>query len=126
MDNGNLPELIAAVAGIAITLALAYVPGLKQRWEKLDGVRKRAWLGVLYVAAGVGLYVPSCFGGPQVLACDTSSIWNVVFAVILALIAGQGMYQVLPSRTKRRMSSDPKLEIVLGKLETVPREVWTE
>lgn len=103
----NLPELIGGLGGLLITLALAYAPGLRSRWEALSGSQKRAVLAACYVAMGAGLYVPSCFGGPQVVACDTSSIWDVVTAVLAALVAGQGMYTALPSQTKARMESAP-------------------
>lgn len=101
----NLPEAIGILGGLLITLALAYVPGLKSRWEALDSTQKRAVLAVCYLAVGAGIYIPSCFGGPVVVACDTSSIWDVVLAIGLALAAGQGMYQALPSATKARMAS---------------------
>ena len=105
MDN-TLPNIIATIGGTLITLILAYAPGLKERWEQLDGGQKRMALGVCYLAVSAGLYVPSCFGGPQVVACDASSIWDVVMAFVLALMAGQGAYTVLPTLTKERMSSD--------------------
>lgn len=104
MDN-TLPNMIATVGGALITLVLAYLPGLKERWEQLDGTQKRMALGVCYLAVSAGLYLPSCFGGPQVVACDTSSIWDVVMAFILALVAGQGMYVALPTARKIEMSS---------------------
>lgn len=101
----NLPELVGGLGGLLITLVLAYAPGLKSYWEQLDGTQKRAVLAGCYVAVGAGLYIPSCFGGPQVVACDASSIWDVVMAVLAALVAGQSAYQVLPSATKARMDS---------------------
>lgn len=96
---------IATIAGIIITLALAYLPGVKTKWEALDGTRKRLALGILYAAVSIGLYVPSCFGGPQLVECSTDSIWGVVLAFLMALISSQSMYAVLPAQDKARMSS---------------------
>ena len=101
----ELSVQIATIAGVVITLALAYVPGLKEKWEALDGTRKRLVLGTLYAAVSIGLYVPSCFGGPQLVECSTDSIWSVVLAFLMALISSQSMYAVLPAQDKARMSS---------------------
>lgn len=96
---------IATIAGVIITLALAYLPGVSAKWEALDGTRKRLALGILYAAVSIGLYVPSCFGGPQLVECSTDSIWSVVLAFLMALISSQSMYAVLPAQDKARMSS---------------------
>lgn len=101
----ELSTQIAAVAGVVITLALAYLPGVKAKWEALDGTRKRLALGILYAAVSIGLYVPSCLGGPQIVECSTESIWSVVLAFLMALISSQGMYQILPSEDKARMAA---------------------
>lgn len=101
----ELSTQIATIAGVAITLALAYLPGVSAKWEALDGTRKRLALGILYAAVSIGLYVPSCFGGPQLVECSTDSIWSVVLAFLMALISSQSMYAVLPAQDKARMSS---------------------
>jgi hypothetical protein len=101
----ELSVRISVIGGIAITLALAYLPGLDEKWEDLDGTRKRLVLGLLYLAVSAGLFIPSCFGGPQVVECSVNSIWDVVMAFFLALISSQSMYTVLPTTTKTRMAS---------------------
>lgn len=101
----ELSAQIATVAGVIITLALAYAPGLKDRWEALNGTQKRLVLGILYAAVSAGLYVPSCWGGPVLVECSTDSIWSVVLAFLMALISGQSTYTALPAEDKARMSS---------------------
>lgn len=107
MEQTELATLIGTLGGAAITLILAYVPGLKSRWEQLDGAQKRMWLGALYLALSAGLYVPSCFGGPVIVTCDTTSIWNVALAFLMALVAGQSTYTALPTAKKAAMSGRP-------------------
>jgi hypothetical protein len=101
----ELSVQIATIAGVVITLALAYVPGLKAWWEERDSTQKRVVLAALYLAVSAGLYVPSCLGGPQLVQCSTESIWTVVLAFLMALISSQSMYTVLPAETKERMAS---------------------
>lgn len=100
--------LIATSAGVAITLALAYVPGLAAWWEEREGAEKRLALAILYLATSAGMYLPSCWGGPQLVECSTASVWDVVMAFFMALISSQGMYTLLPAPDKARMSSWPE------------------
>lgn len=106
METESLSLLIATTGGAVLSLVLAYVPKIKDGWETLDSTQKRLVLAILYACIGVGLYVPSCWGGPAVVACDTSSIWPVIGAFFAALVGSQGMYVFLPDETKMRMSSD--------------------
>lgn len=102
----EISTLIATTGGAVLSLVLAYLPGVKGWWESLDSEQKRAALGVLYLCIAAGLFVPACFGGPAVVACDTSSIWPVIGAFFAALVGSQGMYVFLPDETKARMSSE--------------------
>lgn len=108
MNQFELQVLITTTAGVLITLGLAYIPGVQGKWEELDGPRKRLTLAILYLAVAAGLFVPSCLNWQLVVACSTDSIWTVVWAFWLALIASQGMYNFLPASTKERMSSAPE------------------
>lgn len=106
----ELSVQISVIAGAALTLALAYVPGLSDRWGQLEGDQKRLALAVLYLAVAIGMYVPSCFGGPQLVACSTASIWPSVLAWFGALVGGQSMYTALPSWKKDAMSPERRRE----------------
>ncbi len=102
----DLSLTISTVAGVVLSLVLAYAPGVSAWWEDLSSEHKRAALAILYLAVSAGLYIPSCFGGPSVVACDVSSIWDVVTAYVLTLVANQATYVLLPQETKARMASD--------------------
>jgi hypothetical protein len=104
MTMDDLAVQISVIAGAAITLALAYVPGLKDKWGMLEGDQKRLALGILYLAVAAGMYVPSCLGGPALVECSTASIWPSIMAWLMALVGGQSLYAVLPSWKKDEMS----------------------
>ena len=107
MNDVPLQQAIATIGGVLITIALAYVPRLRHKWDKLDGSQRRGWLALAYVAVAAFAYIPACTGGPQLVACDVSSIWDTVVALGLALTAGQGAYTMLPDERKQRLPEPP-------------------
>lgn len=85
------PESLAAAAGLALSLALAYVPGLKDRYAPLSPSAKAQWMGLLLViVAGVTL----AYNCQWETACITSD-WKLAFDVLVAaLVANQATYLI--------------------------------
>ena len=91
-------ETITATAGVIISLAFFYVPGLKTWYDAQTGQAKAlVMLGVLFVvsAAAFGF---ACAGFADDLGiavtCDESGGWGMVRAFIAALTANQMTYVV--------------------------------
>jgi hypothetical protein len=85
-------ELLSAIAGLVISLALSYIPGLADKWAGLDGTVKRAVMGILIMVVGLVSYAGTCQGWWGSGDCGN---WQTLAASILAaLIANQSIYQI--------------------------------
>lgn len=94
MDVELTAEWLGGAAGVVVSLLLAYVPGLKDEFEKLSGVKKRAALGVALVLVSVAVYSLGCAGIVGMVACNQSGAVGVIRALVAALIASQVAYVV--------------------------------
>ena len=87
-------NLLVMIAGVVLSLAFGYVPGLREWYAALDGVRKaQVMAGVLLVAAG-GVFAAACYSPWQLATCDEAGFWQLVELFIAALIANQATYQI--------------------------------
>ena len=87
-------NLLVMIAGVVLSLAFGYVPGLREWYAALDGVRKaQVMAGVLLVAA-VGVFAAACYSPWQFATCDETGFWQLVELFIAALIANQATYQI--------------------------------
>jgi len=93
---------IAGFAGLLLSLLFGYVPGLRDWYEALDGVRKaQVMAGLLLLAAG-GLYAAACYTPWSVgVTCGEPGLWQLLEMLMAALVANQATYLigVKPSRT---------------------------
>jgi len=87
-------NLLVMIAGVVLSLAFGYVPGLREWYAALDGVRKaQVMAGVLLVAAG-GVFAAACYSPWKLATCDEAGFWQLVELFIAALIANQATYQI--------------------------------
>jgi len=93
---------IAGFAGLLLSLLFGYVPGLRDWYEALDGVRKaQVMAGLLLLAAG-GLYAAACYTPWSVgVTCGEPGLWQLLEMLMAALVANQATYLigVRPART---------------------------
>ena len=98
MDENNI---VVMVSGALLALLFGYVPGLRQWYEALDGVRKaQVMAGLLLLAAG-GIYGAACYTPWVVVECTTAGFWQLAQLFMVALIANQATYTIAvrPTRT---------------------------
>lgn len=93
------PDLIGSVAGIVLSLAFSYVPGLKQRYEALTGEWKRVIMAALLFLVAVAIFGLGC---ADILAgtCSRDGAMQVLRVFIAALVANQGTYLLAGSRER--------------------------
>lgn len=85
-------QTIASIAGIIISLAFSYVPGLKDKYGELSGQSKAlVMLGALLLACGV-IFGAACLDFWQMVACNAEGAKSLVPLFISAAIANQGTY----------------------------------
>lgn len=98
MTEGNV---VVLVAGAILALLFGYVPGLRQWFEALDGVRKAQVMAGLLLLAAAGAFGASCYTPWVVVECTEAGFWQLVELFIMALVANQATYTlaVRPTRT---------------------------
>lgn len=88
--------LLAAIAGILLSLAFSYIPGVNAKFTLLEGIYKRLiMLGLTLVAAG-GIFGLSCAGLMDGVTCDQAGAWGLLGLFIQAAIANQTAYALSP------------------------------
>jgi hypothetical protein len=90
-------EKLAELAGILLSLAFSYVPGLREKYDALDGIYKRLIMGgALLVVAGA-VFGLSCAGIIGDVVCTEAGAVGLVRVFIAALIANQATYLLVGS-----------------------------
>ena len=94
-------NVVVLVAGAILSLLFGYVPGLRQWFEALDGVRKAQVMAGLLLLAAAGAFGASCYTPWAVVECTEAGFWQLVELFIVAVIANQATYTlaVRPTRT---------------------------
>ena len=83
------PEFLSYVAGILLSLAFSYIPGLKDKFDTLSsGYKSLVMLGLLAVAVGV-IFSASCLGYTNAPACTAEGAKSLIPLFIAAAIANQ-------------------------------------
>lgn len=93
------PELLSRIAGIVLSLALAYVPGVSTWYNALSSQLKVTVMGALLILASVGALLAHC-GGVET-ACLQANLPTFLAALIAALTANQSAYIFLVKPFKR-------------------------
>lgn len=95
--NGSLTaEQLSAIAGIILSLALSYIPGLRTAFAGLAGEYKQViMLGLLALVAG-GAFALSCGQVIDAVACTKDGALGLLTSFIAALVANQAAYTVSP------------------------------
>ncbi len=92
--TNDLPSLLASIAGVLLSLAFAYIPGLSDWFGQQSSQTKSLLnLGCLALAA-LGAYAVTCwqiFNIPG-LTCSEPSVRTLVAAFLTALAVNQGTY----------------------------------
>ncbi len=96
-------ELLTEIAGVTLSLAFSYTPGLKDQYERLDATGKRlVMLGMLLLACIVVMLLAcgNIWNGLSV-ACTQAGIVELVGLFIRAAIANQAAYLLTPKPADR-------------------------
>jgi hypothetical protein len=94
VDTTALTAAISSAAGAAISLACAYIPGLKQRFDALPGDQKRMWMGIAILAIAVGVGAISCVNIVDIVPCSKDGLVLLVVALFSALTGNQSAYSL--------------------------------
>ncbi len=104
-------EEISTGAGIVLSLALSYIPGLNVKFASLKPEIKRLiMLALLFLVSG-SAYALGCAGALDALVgitltCDMHGLLGLGRSLILAIIANQAIYQISPLPEKVRTAAN--------------------
>jgi len=87
-------EQLAAIAGVVLSLAFSYIPGVKDWFEGLQSDHKQALMGVLLIAVAASVFGLSCSGILEAVTCDKAGALGLINVLISALIANQSIYLI--------------------------------
>jgi len=98
-------EALSAVAGVILQLFFAYVPGVKDWYEKQSGSAKGGLQIGLLALLAFGGFLPVCLGwfvNQLPLECSQAGVEQQIQNFIFALAANQGVYltAVKPQKAK--------------------------
>lgn len=93
-------ELLSAIAGVLLSLAFSYLPGISDWFDKLNPTRKRLVMAGLLVVAAVGTFGLSCAGVINDAACTQAGAWALASTFITALVANQATYSISPRKAE--------------------------
>lgn len=95
---------VAGITGILVTivtLVFQYFPGLRVKWAGIATEYKRGIIFALYVIVGAIVGFGGCVEAiaailPQLLCSTATGFGEYVVGVLLAVGAGQGIFDLLP------------------------------
>lgn len=113
------PEELSIIAGVVLSLLFSYVPGVNTWFTALKSIYKRIIMLVLLVVVAAAVYGLSCAGILQDMVgwhmtCDRTGLINLIYTVILAIMANQSTYAITPPT---KAVSDTK-RLVAGKADS--------
>lgn len=89
------PEAVSGVAGMILSLAMTYIPGINAAYARLSPGVKQTVMGVLIVAAAGLSAWWACQGAENV--CAEGVDWRAgIQSVIAALVANQATDRISP------------------------------
>jgi len=99
------PEYLAGVAGVLLSLAFAYIPGLKDWFDAQVPQRKAQVMAVALILVAGGLFGFACVNVAALLdapvTCDVPGVVAVVKVLIAALVANQAAFLLMVKPFKK-------------------------
>lgn len=96
-----MSDVIASVAGVLLSLAASYIPGVANWYAQLQPDQRRLIMLVALALSSVTIYAASCAGWTDAVACDRGGASSILRAFIVALISNQSAYAITPGVSRR-------------------------
>ena len=87
-------DQLVAIAGVILSLLMAYVPKLNEWYAALSGPAKRLLMAGLLFVVAAGAFGLSCWPAAEVswFTCTKKDAIGLVWLFLEALVANQGTY----------------------------------
>jgi hypothetical protein len=100
------PETLSSLTAILLSLAFSYIPGLSNRFDSLEGTRKRLVMLSCLLVIALGSVGLACSGVLASLvpsiSCTQSGIIAVLQSCVLATVANQSTYAISPRPSRKQ------------------------
>lgn len=88
-------ETLGAVAGIALSLLMGYIPPFEPWYNSLEKKSKAGVMALLLLVVAVGVFALSCGAIVSVgITCDQQGAVELVKVFIAALVANQAGFEI--------------------------------
>jgi len=89
---------LASLAGIVLSLAFSYVPGLRDKYALLSADYKRLVMIAALLIVSAGIFAAGCAGYAAKVTCDMAGAQVMLTYFVSAAVANQGTYMLTPSQ----------------------------
>ena len=87
-------DQLGSIAGVVLSLAFSYIPGVKNWFDSLESSVKQAVMGGLLIVVAGAIFGLACGGVTPVVECTKEGALGLVAVLIQALIANQATYLI--------------------------------
>lgn len=95
------PEQLGAYAGIVLSLAMFYIPGLSDWYNALTPQKQAGIMAGLLLVVSAVLFGLSCANWYNAVSCDVEGVKSLLNVFIAALIANQATYLIAVRPVKK-------------------------
>ena len=88
-------EQLGAIAGVVLSLAIAYIPALANWYNSFDQAGKARVMGALLVVSALGVFGLGCLNAFAFVPCTVAGAKELLGVLIAALIANQASFSLL-------------------------------
>src|SRR5512138_469292 len=88
-------EQLGAIAGVILSLVLAYVPKVKEWYDAKSAPEKAQIMAGLLIVAALGVFGLSCARLYSFAPCTVDGAKDLLSVLIAALVANQGAFLLL-------------------------------
>jgi hypothetical protein len=87
-------EQLGSIAGIVLSLAVAYLPRVREWYDAKDAAGKARTMGFLLVGTAVGVFLLGCVNLYALVPCTVAGAQSLLFVLVNALVANQATYLI--------------------------------
>jgi len=96
LETKMTSDLLSAIAGVLLSLAFSYIPGINEQFAKLSSSSKRLIMGGLLLLVAGATFGLSCANILSSVTCDKPGAIGLVSNFVMAMIANQSTYSISP------------------------------
>lgn len=112
------PETLVVAAGAVLSLSMAYIPGLRKRYEPLDKETKALIMALLVIGSTLVIYALACAdllaSLGLVVACSAQGGIELAKVLFLALVANQTTFVIFVDPYNRKENSSAAPQATVG------------